>query len=287
MVKGWNTEVEKCMRFLAEHGQVETKISEYKRVIKSLQTILEEKEGEVVELTKKNNVLEQASQWFDKWSHTKDYLYQEGQHKEKVAVLQNRLHMAQEDKQATVWNVRLQFEERLSAAQEAIEDMEGELRRIHKEREIETSTRIKLNNDIQALFTDKQALKSEVDKLTVQKGKDQIVIAEQAAKMEQMDKAHVALEAKLAKKEVAFDEMKTRLTSENEALLRQVHSLTNDYNAKEKEADKLRDEVRSKTVCLCQLACQPSSASFTDSCCRNWPENISRQSTACTRRWMR
>lgn len=252
VVRSWNQEVEKCMNFYAEHGSIDNKVTEYKRVIKSLQSIIEEKEMEVIDLIRKNNLLENASQWFDKWSHTKDYVYQESIHNERIIMYQAQVHMAEHDKQSTIWNLYQRVENQLSVYKEQVKELEGKMQHVHKERNIETSLRLQLNNNIQTLYTEKQALQSTIDRMTMQSQKDQHTIADLNTKVEQLTKINDTLHWSIETKDKQYEEYKARMTAENENLTRQVNTLSGDYANKVDECDRLREDVRNKTVnCHC------------------------------------
>jgi hypothetical protein len=248
VVKSWNQEVENCMKFQAEHGQVEAKISEFKRVIRSLQSIITEKELEVMQLTNKNNLLEEASQWFDKWSHTKAYLRQEQIHHERICHYQNLIQMAQEDQYSTKWNVLDQMKHQFQQYQAMHDELRQELGQIQLEREVETKTRIKLNYDMQLLYTDKQLLKIEVDQLNINQVQSQAIIQECQARIDHVTKLNATLTWSLTLKEAQYEEYKIKATAENSSLATQVQQLTDDYNEKEEEVDRLRDDARSRTV---------------------------------------
>eukprot|EP00981_Chlorochromonas_danica_P005634 scaffold1160_cov174-Ochromonas_danica.AAC.34 len=248
LVRGWNEDVEKCMKFYAEHTQVDNEILEFKRLIRSLEEIIEAKEKEVVELSRKNVLLEGASQWFDKWSQSQAYLAMQEELHECQRQGRELIAMAKEDRESMLWNVESRHQDQLEEAWNEVRRMEDQLQRIQIERDIETKKRLQLNQEMQNLFAEKQLLRSEMDNMNLKTLKENSQVEELEKRIDQLNRLNSELSSSLSSKEHIIEDLRHQLHDEVESLSRQVSALASDYEVKEQECDRLRDDLRNQTV---------------------------------------
>lgn len=247
-VKSWNTDIEATLRFKAEYGQVELRIQELRRVIDSLQNAVVSKEQTIIRLDEKNKELEEANHWFEKWSYIKDVEQREAEHKERLNMYMNLVDMAQAEKESIVWSIQHQNNETVADLQHKLKDLQRALRKDQTDRDQEASTRIKIAEELQHVLSQKSAMKAEIDRLKSLRSQDANDHDALLKRIKKTEAVCQELEVALSKKEREFEDHRRVTADRIDELVQQYKTVSRDYEAKEKELDDMRIELRKKKV---------------------------------------
>ncbi len=164
-VKKWNEEVEESIRFRTEYYSVDTKIEDFKRVIKNLHGTIEEKEKENIVLLARVNELENANQWFEKWTLSKNTAEMQSFFQQREQLHQQQIQMLLADKASALKEMSDRYEAQIAHLLENEYRLRRQLSEKEDELQKEVEWRYQLNNQIDTLTTEKEKLQQTIEKL--------------------------------------------------------------------------------------------------------------------------
>ena len=250
LVKNWNLEVEASLKFKADYGRIDEKIEEFKRLIRSLQDIIENKEKDIMNLEARNKELEDAKEWFETWSKMQVAEERKNQKQEQQVIIQNMMAMAEEDKVASLRNLhdllQLRLEESLYREQELYRQLQYE----RSERELEVEARIKLADELRSYQVDRHRMAVEIDRLNAARRQDAIEKSQLEHRLENLEKLNMELQVALDVKEAQFEEHRKHTTERINDLTEELNGVTKDLQAKEDEVDHMREELRKQKALI-------------------------------------